>query len=142
MKCLSLHQPYAALIALRLKTIETRPWRTQYRGDLLICSTRKPVVDLDPQFGEWAERAMESRFGVYGRALCVVRLTHCLRMKRVDESQALCPVYPGAWAWRLDHIRQLDELPRIRGYPGLFNLPPELRELMRWYPQTRSGRGG
>ena len=36
MKVLTLHQPWASLIALGVKTIETRSWSTQYRGPLAI----------------------------------------------------------------------------------------------------------
>jgi hypothetical protein len=34
MKMLTLHQPWASLIAVGAKTIETRPWSTDYRGPL------------------------------------------------------------------------------------------------------------
>lgn len=36
MKVLTLHQPWASLIALGVKTIETRSWTTSYRGPLAI----------------------------------------------------------------------------------------------------------
>ena len=36
MKVLTLHQPWASLVALGVKTIETRSWSTQYRGPLAI----------------------------------------------------------------------------------------------------------
>lgn len=36
MKALTLHQPWASLIAVGLKTIETRSWSTKYRGPLAI----------------------------------------------------------------------------------------------------------
>lgn len=36
MKALTLHQPWASLIALGVKTIETRSWSTSYRGPLAI----------------------------------------------------------------------------------------------------------
>lgn len=36
MKVLTLHQPYASLIAIGAKTIETRSWPTKYRGPLAI----------------------------------------------------------------------------------------------------------
>ncbi len=36
MKALMICQPYATLIALDAKRIETRPWRTSYRGPLAI----------------------------------------------------------------------------------------------------------
>ncbi len=36
MKVFTLHQPWASLIALGVKTIETRSWSTSYRGPLAI----------------------------------------------------------------------------------------------------------
>ena len=36
MKAITLHQPYATLIAIGAKRIETRGWRTRYRGSLAI----------------------------------------------------------------------------------------------------------
>ena len=36
MKALTLYEPYATLVALNLKKIETRGWRTNYRGPLAI----------------------------------------------------------------------------------------------------------
>lgn len=57
MKALSIHPVYAGLIWAGDKTIECRSWRTDYRGDLLICSTAKKIKDTIP-----------------GHALCVVTL--------------------------------------------------------------------
>src|SRR6202453_4488621 len=36
MRALSIRQPWAALIALGIKDVENRPWRTRYRGRLLV----------------------------------------------------------------------------------------------------------
>lgn len=43
-KCLSLTEPYATLIKNSIKTIETRSWKTSYRGELYIhpSSTKIP----------------------------------------------------------------------------------------------------
>lgn len=41
MKALSLWQPWATLIALGVKTIETRDWSTGYRGPLAIHATKR-----------------------------------------------------------------------------------------------------
>ena len=43
MKALSLWQPWASLVALRVKTIETRSWSTSYRGPLAIHAAKRPV---------------------------------------------------------------------------------------------------
>lgn len=40
MKALTLHQPWASLVALGVKTIETRSWSTKYRGQLVIHAGR------------------------------------------------------------------------------------------------------
>lgn len=40
MKALTLTQPWASLVAIGAKTIETRSWRTNYRGPLLIHAAR------------------------------------------------------------------------------------------------------
>ena len=46
MKVLSLTEPYAALIKERKKKIETRSWKTSYRGELYIhASSRLYLYD-------------------------------------------------------------------------------------------------
>lgn len=45
MKTLTLWQPWASLIALGMKRIETRPWTTKYRGPLAIHAGKRPAVD-------------------------------------------------------------------------------------------------
>lgn len=43
MKALTLYQPWATLVAAGIKTIETRSWRTSYRGPLAIhAAAREP----------------------------------------------------------------------------------------------------
>lgn len=44
---MTLHQPWASLVAVGAKTIETRSWSTTYRGPLLIhAAARKPDVEM------------------------------------------------------------------------------------------------
>ncbi|MGH8579805.1 MAG: ASCH domain-containing protein [Gammaproteobacteria bacterium] len=45
MKALSLKQPWANLIAVGGKTIETRTWVTSYRGPLPIVSSKRPRIE-------------------------------------------------------------------------------------------------
>lgn len=47
MKCLSLTQPYATLIAIGAKRIETRSWKTDHRGELAIHAAKG--------FPKWAQ---------------------------------------------------------------------------------------
>lgn len=50
MKTLTLHQPWASLIAMGVKKIETRSWGTKYRGPLAIHAGqhRPPHMNLPP----------------------------------------------------------------------------------------------
>ena len=43
MKVLSLTEPYATLIKNRIKTIETRSWKTNYRGKLYIHASKTKI---------------------------------------------------------------------------------------------------
>jgi hypothetical protein len=103
MKALSVKQPWANMIANGEKAIETRTWSTDYRGDLLIVSSRKP--DIPPA----------------GYALAVVRVVDCRRMTKMDESAARCPIYPGAYAWVLDSVRKVNPFP-VKGRLGVFDV--------------------
>lgn len=107
-KAISLHQPFASMIASGAKTIETRTWYTSYRGDLLIVSTKKPVIKPVAEYPT-------------GKALCIVKLVGCRRMTIKDEAAACCQFYPGAYAWLLDNIRTVPPI-AVRGSQGFYNV--------------------
>lgn len=44
---LTLHQPYATLVACGAKSIETRSWATSYRGPLLIHAARRWNAEIE-----------------------------------------------------------------------------------------------
>jgi len=114
MKAISLHQPWASMIAEGEKTIETRNWATKYRGPLLICSTFEPVVE--DENGLRLPR---------GKALAVCDLVSIRPMERFDEEAACCNFYWDAKAWILKDIRAIKPFPVI-GERGVFDveLPP------------------
>lgn len=51
MKVLTLHQPWASLVALGVKSIETRSWPTQYRGPLAIHAAAKVPAGMSGPAG-------------------------------------------------------------------------------------------
>lgn len=104
---LSLHQPWATWIREREKTIETRPWRTNYRGWLLICSTKMPKVAGH----------------LHGYALCVARLVTVRLMTPADVLAACCPWERGRYAWILQEIIGIPAF-RVRGRQRLWRLSP------------------
>jgi len=112
MKAISLHQPWASWIAEGKKTIETRFWRTHYRGDLLIVSTKKPAYQNLP----------------LGKALCVVTVVNCRPMMPDDEDKAKCGYHPAVWAWELKDIRRIEPF-AVKGSRGFYEVdyPKEQR---------------
>jgi hypothetical protein len=139
MRGLSLHQPFASLIALGEKQIETRGRRTGYRGDVAICATKFPPLLLDPAL-DALFRSILRRYGTEleslpnGAAVCVVELTHdipveeavLLVKRRLAKKQSprheltLGDYTPGRRAWILQRVRPLVEPYPIRGMQGLF----------------------
>lgn len=103
LKAISVRQPWANLIRTGYKTIETRTWPTQYRGDLVIVSSRRPRIEPA------------------GMALAIVRLVDCRPMTSADEAAARCRCYERAWAWVLSDVRPIEPIP-VRGQLGLYTI--------------------
>jgi len=108
-KAISLHQPLASMIAMGSKTIETRTWPTDYRGDMLIVSTLRPEM---PGF-------------LCGYALCIVNLVNCRKMILTDEAGARCKWRPELWAWVLNNVRPVFDPFRVRGQQGIYEVEVE-----------------
>lgn len=87
MKAISLWQPWAALIAVGAKTIETRSWGTNYRGPLLIhaAKTRSHLgaIASCPHFKRIClEREPRFAFG------CIVAVAWLYNCRRVESIQS------------------------------------------------------
>jgi len=111
MKALSLTQPYANFIRDGLKTIETRTRPTKHRGPLLICATKKRV--MDPK----TYKVIEPR----GVAVCIVTIINCRPMTKEDEKAACFEWNKKLWAWELDFLHVIEPFP-VRGMLGIFNV--------------------
>lgn len=103
MKGLSVKQPWANMIASGKKTIETRKWGTDYRGSLLIVSSRTPRIEPA------------------GCAIAVAKLVDCRLMTKKDEEEACCEWYPGAYSWVLTNIKQIKPF-AVKGQLGIYDV--------------------
>lgn len=106
MKALSIKDPWASMILQGEKTIETRTWKTNYRGELVICVSKKPISPLS------------------GFAVCIVNLVDCRPMTKEDIEFAKCDIYPNAYSWVLDNVRKIEIFP-VKGQLGLLNIDDE-----------------
>lgn len=133
MLCLSLHQPWASLIAWREKSIETRSWYTPHRGLLAIHATK--VV---PSY-VWAElhtnRLLYETVGKHwsgkmlgelprGSIIAVCRLVDCQRITPRNlpdlPERAFGNYTFGRYTWILEEIQPLVEPIPARGNQGLW----------------------
>jgi len=113
MKAISLKQPWANLVIAGQKIIETRVWKTNYRGDLVICSSAKP--DLVHVHANVPRDPM-------GYALGIVDVYDIVKMNRNHEKEAMCQLYDGAYAWLLRSIREFKKPIPIKGQLNLFDI--------------------
>lgn len=112
MKTISLHQPWASYIADGLKTIETRTKPTRFRGELLICSTKK--IDKN--------RPASFRQLPYGKAVAIVEIYGCRRMVKADVEFAMCPWSADRWSWLFRNIRAIKEPFPVKGRQGFYEV--------------------
>jgi hypothetical protein len=150
-KCITLFQPWASLVALSAKKIETRSWRTWYRGPLLIHASRA--------FPGWARELCKKepyatillRAGYKhplsglvdpgqlprGAVVAACTLQHCVRIGTAGI--ALPPPEPersfgdyaaGRYAWMLGDIQPLPTPIAARGSMGLWEPDEAVRLLL------------
>lgn len=113
-KALSVHQPYANLIAKGEKIYEVRSRNINYRGDVIICSTKTPVISDD-----YLNSAI----------LCIVELYDVVKFSDLtDEEKSKTKIEKSSWwkyktffVWKLRNVRRVIEKPVIGGQ-GVFNL--------------------
>jgi activating signal cointegrator 1 len=85
MRALTLYQPWATLVAIGAKKIETRSWSTKYRGPLAIHVSKK---GLDHVPIVWNPHTEEILHGIHfpvnqlGCIIAVCRLVECVMIPR------------------------------------------------------------
>jgi hypothetical protein len=115
MKAISIKQPWASLIAAGIKTLEIRQWPTVHRGPLLICSSRRPVID--------GHR--------HGEALCIVNVVGCRKMTRDDIPFACVKeMYFDHYAWILKNVRLIEPF-AVMGQLRLFDVEDRLIRIVK-----------
>lgn len=117
MKSLSVRNPYAHLIMCGEKEYEFRTWRTDYRGDLLICSSANPKI----------------KNTISGHALCIVRLNDIIEVTTKNYREfGLDREDLGdgkLYAWQLTDVRVIKPFP-VKGKLNFFNVDDELIEII------------
>ncbi len=129
MKVLSLIEPFATLIKDNKKTIETRSWKTSYRGELYIHASNTKILKKDKENKELMELVKNSSFE-FGYIICKCNLVDCIymtkeyveNMKLNNYQEYICGEYKeGRYAWVLEDIKVLDKKVKVKGHLGIWN---------------------
>lgn len=127
MKVLSLTEPCATLIKEKKKLIETRSWKTSYRGELYIHASSTKIPK------EWRENKelMNLVNDIplnYGNIICKCKLVDCIYMtqefiEKIKENhqEYICGIYEvGRYAWILKNIEVIKPI-STKGHLGVWN---------------------
>jgi len=118
MKCLSIYQPWAHLIAMGEKAIENRTWRTPYRGPLLIHASK---CRADPGLLMQFCRLLPPIIA-YGAIIGRAELVDCLDYSKVaGQRYAEGPV-----CWLLRNAAMFQRPIPYTGQRMLFEVPDSL----------------
>ena len=127
MKVISIKEPFASLIMNGSKKIETRSWKTNYRGELYIHASGKKIakeyVDNPYIWSSLKEMKMN-----YGNIICKGNIVDCIYMDeeflekiKNDHPEYECGHYEiGRYAWVLDDIEIIDPIP-AKGKLSIWN---------------------
>lgn len=142
MRALSLTQPWATLVAIGAKSIETRSWHTMHRGPIAIHAAKKFPNDARcicprPPFAA----ALGDEVLYTGMVLAIANLVECFRFderteRLIRRRSALgnLPAFeaefgdfaPGRHGFVLRDVRRLETPIPYKGALGLWTLPDDL----------------
>jgi hypothetical protein len=139
MKALTLTQPWATLVAIGAKKVETRSWSTNYRG-LLAIHAAKGFPELAQQvcFTEpfrsvllhqssariiWNRQTKSSDFPL-GQVIAIAQLVNVIAVEKylaVGQEAAFGDYSAGRFAWILKDLKILETPVSAKGSLGLWN---------------------
>ena len=128
MKVLSLMEPWGSLIKEKVKYIETRSWKTNYRGELYIHTSLKRIPKKDVRIQELVTLLKDKNIK-YGYIIAKCNLIDCIYMdeelinkiKTENPTEYKCGEYAvGRYAWVLKDIRKIEPI-QAKGHLGIWN---------------------
>lgn len=122
MIAITLWQPWATLIAIGAKRIETRSWNFNYRGPLAIHAALRLELDTLSFWGQEPFRTALVGAGIrslqdmpFGAIVAVCDLVDVQRITAANipagDERAYGDYRPGRYAWHLANIKKLDPIP-------------------------------
>ena len=129
MKVLTIKEPWASLIGMHIKTIETRSWRTNYRGELFIHAGSSKIPKTENYLNGVKLLGLSPMH--QGTIFCKCNLTDCVKITDAflhdlvyaNSPNLLCGDYTlGRYAWILSDIQYLNPPIPAKGKLGIWTI--------------------
>ncbi|MEG2457774.1 MAG: ASCH domain-containing protein [Bacilli bacterium] len=128
MKVISIKEPWATLIKNKKKFIETRSWKTNYRGELFIHASLSKIKNNILKDKLLKDIISTSEMN-YGYIICKCKLVDCIYMDekflkdiKLNKKEYICGEYSlGRYAWILKNIEVLKEPIKAKGSLNIWN---------------------
>ncbi|MEA5498011.1 ASCH domain-containing protein [Limnoraphis robusta] len=123
---ITLWQPWATLIAMGVKQIETRSWPTKHTGRILIHAAKRPINWDEIELNELEKQFPNITQWDYplGAIVAEAKLTGCERSEKIRDSlstvERICGNYSdNRYGWKLENVKPL-LIPNVKGKQGLW----------------------
>ncbi len=137
MKVLSIKEPYASFIKNGDKLIETRSFKTNYRGELYIHASGKRILK-EYMDNEYVYELMKGMDLSFGKIICKCQLVDCIYMddkfiKEIKNNQKeymLGRYEVGRYAWILKDIQVIEPIV-AKGKLNIWNYDENIDDLIK-----------
>ena len=127
MKVISIKEPFATLIRNGDKKIETRSWKTNYRGELFIHASGKNIAK-EFLINDYVVSLIDGLNMNYGNIICRGNLVDCVYMDekflnliKEDEKEFKLGLYElGRYAWIFENVEPIYPIP-AKGQLNIWN---------------------
>jgi activating signal cointegrator 1 len=146
MKAITLTNPWATLVAIGEKRIETRSWSTPYRGPIAIHAAKdfpaecRALTRDEPFLSALYVRhgRLTNNLWTLGGVVATARLTDVQYIASLNDVRYLLDRYgaqdeyafgnfqPGRYAWLLDHVEPLPKPIHAKGMLGVWEWEHEM----------------
>ena len=133
MKAISIKEPFATLITNGMKKIETRSWKTNYRGEIFIHASGKSLAKefLTNDYVIELIKDMDMNFG---NIICKCNLVDCIYMdeeflehiKQSPMEYKLGEYKLGRYAWVMEDVEPIYPIP-AKGQLNIWNFDGEYK---------------
>ena len=128
MKVISIKEPFATLITMGAKKIETRSWKTNYRGELFIHASGKTLAKEFLENKDFVLELIKNMDMNYGNIICRCNLVDCVYMdeeflnniKKHPMEYSLGEYKLGRYAWVMEDIEPIYPIP-TKGQLNIWN---------------------